>query len=360
MEEPNLFTEMTAEDKAEVSSSIREMLNVQTPTTPEKVTPTEVVTPTAEAPTTPVVPSAEAPKAEEVKTDAPFFEELPDVFKNTEAVEAKPFELPDDVKAALDAKDARLKELESHPLVQTIMKYGELKDFDLNKLAQAYSTTDYSKLGAKELVAEKLRLEYPSLTAEQIEDEVDNYLDHKGINENTSIVIKGEFEKVLRAELEAKKTTPEYIKALEEASKAIKPIDPTEQIKQVQELVESDKTELVNFATQLKGQKIYGNEITEEDINSVVKRFEYMFNPTSAPYTTSDNKFDTKAFFLDMYKATKYDADMKRAYELGQKDYVKAKANIDPMGVSTPTVQEQSTKSVMERIHEQLDNNLNN
>lgn len=352
MGENEVTVEITDEAKADVTAYLRDKI-----TTSAQVVEPTVVTPIE--PATPAVETTEVTTETTEVVDKPFFEELPDILKvSSEAVTTEETQVvvPDNIKAELDAKTAKLAELENHPIVQTILKYGELKDFDLTKLAQSYNTTDYGKMGAKELVAEKLKQDYPSLTPEQIEAEAENYLTHKGIDDNTSIVIKGEFEKQLRTELESRKSTPEYVKALEEAAKAIKPIDPQEQLTQVMQMFEGEKGELTSFVSQLKGQKVFGNELGDEHINKVVERFEYMFNPKSAPYTTADGKFDTKSFFLDTYKAMNYDADLKKAYEKGLADYVKSKANIDPMGSPTPSApQEQGNKSVIETIIDRIE-----
>ena len=343
--------QMPDEAKNELTSLLRERVAPQV--TPTEAEPTPQVEPTAEV-VTPATP-VEQPVVEA----KPFFEEIPDLFKTepTTPVEKSKVEVEPSIQAELEAKAARLAELENHPLVQAFLKYGELKEFDLPSLAKAYNTTDYSKLDAKQLVAEKLKMDYPSLTSEQVEAEVENYLAHKGIDESTSIVIKGEFEKQLRAELESKKTTPEYIKALEEAAKAVKPIDPQKQINQVMQMFDADKNELSTFASQLKGQKIYGNELGDEHINKVVEKFNYMFNPQSSPYTTNDGKFDTKSFFLDMYKATNYDNDIKRAYELGKAEYTKDKTNIDPMGAPTPSTPTVDNRSFADKVFASIEKN---
>jgi len=348
---------MSQESKTDLTAMLRERI------TPAAEPTAQAEQPTVEAPNTEaasvITPTAEAPSA--TPEAKPFFEELPDLFKTEPTATPENAAVADpNVQSELEAKVARLEALENHPLVQTIMKYGELKEFDLTKLAQAYNTTDYSKLDAKQLVAEKLKMEYPSLTSEQVEAEVDNYLAHKGIDESTSIVIKGEFEKGLRAELEAKKTTPEYIKALEEASKSIKPIDPQEQIAQVTQMFEAEKNELASFVNQLKGQKIYGNEIGDEHVNKIIEKFGYMFNPTSTPYTTADGKFDTKSFFLDTYKATNYDNDLKRAYELGKSEFVKERTNIDPMGAATNVTPTNDNRSFADKVFASIEKNKTN
>lgn len=316
---------------------------------------TEVTDPIAEAVVEQTTETTTTEQAEETETS--FFD-TPDLFKEAETTteSTQAVEVPETFKQELETYKAEVERLKKNPLVDALEKYGMLEEFDIKKFAQELIPTDYTKYSLQDLVAEKIKMEYPDLTSEELSSEVEQYLAYKGIDENSSRIVRAEFEKSIRNELQANKPKSDYIAQLEEAAKSLKPVKQEDQLKQVMEVYNADKKVLSDFASQLKGQKVYGLELQEEHINNIQKVYDDLFNPQGVPFTKNDGTFDTKSFTLFAHKVANYEANLKAAYELGKSESLKAKTRVDPLGNTVSTAPAQDTRSIHEIILQDFEN----
>lgn len=330
-------------EQAEVTTQVEAEVKTET---------TETVVEQAQEQTTEQVQETTETAAE----TTPFFD-LPDVFKEeTTASETTNVEVPETIKQELEAYKAQLEKLKSNPLVEALEKYGHLENFDIKEYAKSLVNKDYTKMDVKDLVREKLSIEYPELDGDDLDASVDEYLAYKGIDGTESKIRRLETEKELRRELQSMSTqeTPEYIKALEEAASKVKPIDVQAQVEQMKQVFEADKQELTNFASQIKGQEIYGLQLGDEHVNKITQVYDMLFNPNTVPFTKSDGSFDTKAFTLFAYKVANYENSLKAAYELGKKEVLKTRTQVDPLGGAVATTPTTDTRSVRELLKDDI------
>lgn len=285
------------------------------------------------------------------------FFETPDLFKDGSEKSAEQAAPITDEKfmQELESYKAEIQRLKSNPLVDALEKYGMLEDFDIKKYASELATKDYSNMSLKDLVAENIRLEYPDLSEDDVNSEVEQYLAYKNIDEYSSRVVKAEIEKGLRSELASKTQKSEYIQKLEEAAKSLKPISQQDQINQVMEGYKTEKAVLTDFTSQLKGQNLYGIELGDEHLQGIQKVYDDLFNPQSTPFTKQDGSFDVKNFTLFAHKVANYEKNLKAAYELGKKETLKGRLNVDPLGKSLATAPTTDTRSALQIISEDLD-----
>jgi len=231
-----------------------------------------------------------------------------------------------------------------------------LEDFDIKKYASELATKDYSNMSLKELVAENIRLEYPDLTAEELNSEVEQYMAYKNIDEYSSRIVKSEMEKALRAELASKTPKSDYIQKLEEAAKSLKPVSQQDQINQIMEGYKKEKEVLVDFTSQIKGQNLYGIELGDEHVQGIQKVYDDLFNPQATPFTKADGSFDVKNFTLFAHKVANYEKNLKAAYDLGKSETLKGRVNVDPLGSVVSTSPTTDSRSPFQIIREDLDN----
>jgi len=330
---------------------------------------TEIETPQVEATTESVETQAQETQVPEATTETeattttaqetePSFFETPDLFKDSsEQTTAKDAPLPDEkFLQELESYKAEVQRLKSNPLVDALEKYGMLEEFDIKKYASELVTKDYSTMGLKELVAENIRLEYPDLTADELNSEVEQYMAYKNIDEYSSRIVKNEIEKSLRAELANKAPKSDYIQKLEEAAKLMKPVSQQDQINQIMEGYKTEKAMLTDFTSQLKGQNLYGLELGDEHVQNIQKVYDDLFNPQATPFTKQDGTFDVKNFTLFAHKVANYDNNLKAAYELGRKETMKGRVNVDPLGQAVATAPTTDTRSPLQIIAEDLNN----
>ena len=313
-------------------------------------TTTETVVETAQETTV-----AEPVKEEVAVVESESLFELPDVFKD-EKTSTQTVEVPETIKQELEAYKAQLEKLKSNPLVEALEKYGHLENFDIKEYAKSLVTKDYSKMDIKDLVREKISLEYPEIVGEDLDASVDEYLAYKGIDGTESKIRRLETEKELRRELQSVSQTekPEYIKALEEAASKVKPIDVQAQVEQMKQVFEADKNELTAFANQIKGQKMLGVEVGDEHVSKINQVYDMLFNPNTVPFTKEDGTFDTKAFTTFAFKVANFESSIKAAYELGKKEVLKTKTQVDPLGGAVATAPTTDTRDVRQMLKDDI------
>ena len=303
-------------------------------------------------------PAAEATEVEAVQSNEPTFFETPDLFKDVTDNPNEPAQpkASDEFMQELESYKAEVQRLKSNPLVDALEKFGMLEEFDIKKYASELITKDYSKMSLTELVAENIRLEYPDLTAEELNSEVEQYMAYKNIDEYSSRIVKSEMEKALRAELAGKAPKSDYIQQLEEAAKSMKPVSQQDQINQIMEGYKREKDMLVDFTSQIKGQNLYGVELGDEHVQSIQKVYDDLFNPQATPFTKPDGSFDVKNFTLFAHKVANYEKNLKAAYDLGKSETLKGRVNVDPLGSVVSTSPTTDTRSPLQIISEDLDN----
>ena len=326
--------------------------NVETTTTQEVVE--TQATNEVEA-TTQVAETTQVETAQEVE---PSFFETPDLFKDESAkpTETSQPKASDEFLQELESYKAEVQRLKSNPLVDALEKYGMLEEFDIKKYASELVSKDYSTMPLKELIAENIRLEYPDLTAEELQSEVEQYMAYKNIDEYSSRIVKSEIEKSLRAELASKTPKSDYIQKLEEAAKALKPVSQQDQINQIMEGYKKEKEVLVDFTSQIKGQNLYGIELGDEHVQGIQKVYDDLFNPQATPFTKPDGTFDVKNFTLFAHKVANYEKNLKAAYDLGKSEAMKGRVNVDPLGQVVSTQPTTDTRSPLEIIRQDLEN----
>lgn len=302
--------------------------------------------------------AVETTEVETVQTNEPSFFETPDLFKD-ESELAKDTTQPkasEEFLQELETYKAELQRLKSNPLVDALEQFGMLEEFDIKKYASELMSKDYSKMSLTELVAENIRLEYPDLTAEELNSEVEQYMAYKNIDEYSSRIVKSEMEKALRAELASKTPKSDYIQKLEEAAKSLKPVSQQDQINQIMEGYKKEKEVLVDFTSQIKGQNLYGIELGDEHVQGIQKVYDDLFNPQATPFTKPDGSFDVKNFTLFAHKVANYEKNLKAAYDLGKSETLKGRVNVDPLGSVVSTSPTTDTRSPLQIIQEDLNN----
>lgn len=341
-----LLSERYATDESQVSTE-NQSAEVQA----------ETVVANAETQAAEVAAPIEA-NAETTQENELSFFETPDLFKDSSEKSAEQAAPVADEKfmQELESYKAEIQRLKSNPLVDALEKYGMLEEFDIKKYASELATKDYSNMSLKDLVAENIRLEYPDLSAEDVNSEVEQYLAYKNIDEHSSRVVRAEIEKSLRSELASKTKKSEYIQKLEEAAQSLKPVSQQDQINQIMDGYKKEKEVLTDFTSQLKGQNLYGIELGDEHLQGIQKVYDDLFNPQATPFTKQDGSFDVKNFTLFAHKVANYEKNLKAAYDLGKKEALKGRLNVDPLGQAVATAPTTDTRSAMEIIAEDLNN----
>jgi len=301
---------------------------------------------------------AETTEVETAQSNEPSFFETPDLFKDVtdKPSETKQPKASEAFMQELESYKAELQRLKSNPLVDALEQFGMLEEFDIKKYASELMSKDYSKMSLTELVAENIRLEYPDLTTEELNSEVEQYMAYKNIDEYSSRIVKSEMEKALRAELASKTPKSDYIQKLEEAAKSLKPVSQQDLNNQIMEGYKKEKNMLVDFTSQIKGQNLYGVELADEHVQGIQKVYDDLFNPKATPFTKPDGSFDVKNFTLFAHKVANYEKNLKAAYDLGKSETLKGRVNVDPLGsvVSTSPITDSRTPNQI--IMEDLNN----
>lgn len=325
---------------------------------PTLETPTIVAAPVETPVETPVVTPEVVVETLVVETEKSFFE-VPDVFKTTETTPEVPkVELPVEATSKISELEQKLKEYENDEFIATWNKFKGEEGLDFKKLAQSMQKTDYNQFELRDLVSFDIQSQYPDLSPEDLDNEVNQFLAWKGIDEYSakSVLSSLKSEYVNKFTAIEKATPNEYIKQLEEVASKYKPIDNSAIEKEYQDVLQAELTSITNIADQVKGKEFMGMTIDESVLTPIIKG--YGTNPYLVQDGSQYGKFDTNKWMQDQLKLATYDKVVNTAIEYGKKQALKERANIDPNGIGagsgTPSV---DTRSPMEIIKDDLEKN---
>ena len=321
---------------------------------PTLETPTIVAAPVETPVETPVVTPEIVIETPVVETEKPFFE-VPDVFKTTETTPEVPkVELPVEATSKISELEQKLKEYENDEFIATWNKFKGVEGFDFKKLAQSMQGVDFGKMDLKDLVKMDIQSEYPELNGEDLDDEVNQFLAWKGVDEFTAKSVLSSLKKEYVSKFESTSKPNEYISQLEQAASKFKPVDNSAIEKEYQAVLQAEIASITNIADQVKGKEFMGMTIDESVLTPIIKG--YGTNPYLVQDGSQYGKFDTNKWMQDQLKLATYDKVVNTAIEYGKKQALKERANIDPNGIGagsgTPSV---DTRSPMDIIKADLE-----
>lgn len=253
---------------------------------------------------------------EEVEEPKSFLDTL------TETTPEVKVEIPETVKAELDAikaeNEALKKEREAleNSDIAKLLKSG----LTLEDIAKGITKVDYSSYSMNDLI--KLELEKQGLKDTELESALEQEVAYY---ENLSPLAKSKYDSELKSNYKSEIKLDETAKLLEEklkenAAKFQAP-DPKVQEEAVKKMTQADLSEIDTVFTTLKSQ----NYDVKDEVVQAVKEY---YNPilADALYTTKDGKFDVNKFIKDAYTLKFAEADKKAAVEAAEKRaYEKAK-----------------------------------
>lgn len=260
--------------------------------------------------------------------------------KTTTTDETKAVEIPDEVKAEIEAYKKKLELYESDPLVKAVT--AEATKEQLIAIAAELNGKDYSKSSYKDLMEVEIRNE--GFEGDELEEQL------KAVMYDFDSLLpfqKKKAEKQIQEKFQsqAKKGESPTLQALEAAyQEKLGSSESPEQFKQrIDTIAQNEKKAIESVGKQLLGSQLYGVEFTADTLKEIIEK-DYDVNKVS-DYANEKGELDVAGFIQSKFIAKNFATMIEKAKEEGRKEALKGTANTQGRGRTTSTTANTVSKS---------------